>query len=41
MHVYYLKNFKNFKQVFKKYMTFCLGCFDVGYFNLVLNIQLL
>lgn len=34
-------HFKKFKTGFKKHMTFCLGCFDMGHFNMVLNIQLL
>lgn len=41
MHVDYLSNILKFETRFREYKTFCLGCFDVGHFNMVLNIQLL
>lgn len=41
MHVDCLLNFLKFKTRYEKNMTLCLGYFDMGHFNTVLNIQFL
>lgn len=41
MYIDYLLNVFKFKTDLNKYMTFHLGCFNVRFFNMALNIQLL